>query len=138
MSSKFTSLPFAILFNSCKDLKPNEVLYSTFLSDRRFHIVIRDDGYAIDEYEINKSYQRKGKKVSSSWFGNRSELQTSLELNPQYYARDIITNRNSHMDKWQDFIESFKRGKFVKYEPVTKDGHARFEFVEIEKLNNQS
>ena len=132
MNSKFTLVPFAVLFNKCKLLKEGEVLYSSFISDRYFLIVNREGGYAIDEFEHKKSYQRKGHRVSSSWFGTRQELMESLNLNPQWYRR------NNSGDPWESFIESFIHGKIIKYDPVTKDGHPKFEFVELDNIPDQA
>ena len=135
---KFTTLPFAIFMNMCKKLQKKEVLYSEFGGFHYFIVDIKEGGYRLTEYKKKQPHERRGQKVSMSWFGTRNDLQIAIQLNPEWYGINPITRKITNPENWLPFLESFTHRELRTYDSVTRNGLPSYSYVPVESEDKNS
>lgn len=129
----YKAVVFAGFIKLCEALQGKEVLYSEFGGFHYFIVERWEGGFRLSEYKKKKPHQRRGQKVSMSWFGDRKDLQTAIQLNKEWYAKNPVTHKFDRMNQWEPFLKSFSHREFRRYEPVTAHGLPSFSYVPVEQ-----
>lgn len=97
---------FEELLNKAKALNDNEYLHTTFGPMEAFTIERRDENFVLKVWDVYHRFEyapRLEYKIE-----NTLDIYLFIEHNPQYYAQNVFTGKNTHMDNWINFIEAFK------------------------------
>ena len=109
-----------ILFDKCKLLNQDELMFTTFGPDRAYTIEKKaDETLVFKVWDVFNVFEYKPK--SELILKDAGTLVLFLVTSPEHYATNVFSGKLSHMDNWINFVQAFQLRKYrIEYKRFLK------------------
>ncbi len=109
-----------ILFDKCKLLNPDELMFTTFGPENAYTIEKKaDETLVFKVWDMFHVFDYK--PISEFILKDAGTLVLFLVTSPEHYARNVFSGKLSHMDNWIAFVQAFQLRKYrIEYKRFLK------------------